>query len=156
MAQSTYSTRYAAAFAGLIFDMRNIVVESYACESATIAFGSAVAPGTDPRAQVKKPTATSQGFRGVALHEYGHAQDTSGNASYLQYEAVNVLRKGAVWVQVATAVTENATAYYVASGANAGMFDDSAGEVTSSGGSRAGVFRTAASASGLAVLEIDL
>lgn len=156
--QTTYTQYQAPAFAGLIYDMRNITVESYACESATIPFGRAVAPGTNARKQVKLPTGSGQGFRGIALHEQGHAQDLStGVAAYLQYETVSVLRKGAVWVATSGTVTENSTAYYHAS---TGLFA-SAGEATSSGGSRAGVFRqvggmAAGSGSGLAVVEIDL
>jgi hypothetical protein len=159
-AQTTYGTVMGEAIAGLIYDMRNITVESYAAEGGSIPFGRAVAPGTDVRKQVKLPTASGQGFRGVALLEQAHAQDlTTGVAQYLVTETVNVMRKGAVWVQVAGAVAENAPAFYINSGANAGMFDDlddATTDPTSSGGSRAGVFRTAASASGLAVLEIDL
>jgi hypothetical protein len=152
-AQTTYGTVMAEAVAGLIYDMRNITVESYAAEAGSIPFGRAVVPGTDPRKQVKLPTAGGQGFRGIALLEQAHAQDlTTGVAQYLVTETVNVLRKGAVWVQTTGSVTENATAYYVST---SGLFASS-GEATSSAGSRAGVFRTATTGSGLAVVEIDL
>lgn len=151
--QINYSTSMTAAMAGMLYDMRNVTIESYACESAAIPFGTAVTPGTDPRKQVKAPTGAGQGFRGIALMEFAHEQNpATGVASYQQYEVVNVLRKGAVWVQTNGTVAENGVAFYIAA---SGLFG-SAGEVTSSGGSRAGVYRTATTGSGLAVVEIDL
>jgi hypothetical protein len=143
---TTYSTTMTVAMAGLIYDMRNITVESYACESASILFGSAVIAGTDPRKQVKVG-ATGGSFRGIALHEHAHEQNPStGVASYLQYETVNVLRKGAVWVQTNATVAENAAAYYVTA---TGLWGAS-GETTG------GIYRSATTGSGLAIVEIDL
>jgi hypothetical protein len=152
-AQTTYGTVMSEAIAGLLYDMRNVTIESYAAEGGSIPFGRAVVPGTDVRKQVKLPTAGSQGFRGIAVLEQAHAQDpTTGIAQYLVTETVNVLRKGAIWVQTTGTVAENATAFYVAT---SGLFASS-GEATSSAGSNVGVFRTATTGSGLAVVEINL
>lgn len=145
--QTTYSQSMAVGVAGLIYDMRSITVESYACETSTgIPFGSAVIAGTDPRKQVKIG-ATGGSFRGIALLEQTHEQDAStGVAKYLQYETVNVLRKGTVWVQTNASVTENAAAYYVTA---VGLWGAS-GETTG------GIYRSATTGSGLALVEIDL
>ena len=152
--QTTYGQVMGEAIAGMLWDMRNVTVESYAAEGGSIPFGSAVVPGTDVRKQVKLPTAASQGFRGIALHEQAHAQDlTTGVAQYLEKETVNVLRKGAVWVQTVGAVVEGAPAFYINSGATAGLWDDVDDGTTDA---TTGVFRTATAGSGLAVVEIDL
>lgn len=144
--QTTYSATMAKAFAGLIYDMRNVTIESYACESTSIKFGSAVIAGTDPTKQVKVG-ATGGSFRGIATHEYAHEADTTtGQATYLQYETVNVLRKGRVWVQTNGSVTENAAAYYVTA---TGLWS-SAGETTG------GIYRESCTGSGLVTVEIDL
>lgn len=153
--QTTYGAAMAEAIAGMLWDMRNVTVESYAAEGGSIPFGSAVVPGTDVRKQVKLPTAAGQGFRGIALREDAHSQDaTTGVAQYLVTEAVSVLRKGAVWVPTAGAVAEGATAYYINSGADAGKWDDVDDGTTDP--ATTGTFRTATTGSGLAVVEIDL
>jgi hypothetical protein len=151
--QTTYGQAMAEALAGLLYDMRNITVESYAAEG-NIPFGSAVVPGTDPRKQVKLATAGGQGFAGIALREDARMQDaTTGIAQYLDKETVSVLRKGAVWVPTAGAVVAETPAFYVNSGATAGLFDDLDDSTTDA---TTGKFRTATTGSGLAVVEIDL
>lgn len=147
--QTTYGQTHAVGFPGLIYDMRNITVESYACESTSIPFGGAVTAGTDKRKQVKD-SAGGGAFTGIAIHEYAHEADiTTGQAAYLLKETVNVLRKGAVWVQTNGTVAQDAEAFYVTSGTDRGLWG-------SAGTTSTGKFRSATTGSGLAIVEIDL
>ena len=84
---------------------------------------------------------------GVAINRQYSDNDSVG--TYKQYDVVNVLKKGSIWVQVADAVSTAPAAAYATS---AGLFS-----ATASGNYNVGaLFRTnQATVSGLAVVEID-
>src|ERR1051326_1219610 len=108
--QTSYSQNMPVAVAGMLGDIRDHVVESFAAEDSDgISFGLAVVAGTDPAKQVKIPSAAGQVFRGVSLHEQAQEQGLgTGIVKYAQGDAVNVLRRGLVWVQTAGAVAIDA------------------------------------------------
>lgn len=153
--QTTYSRTPAAAMAGLLYDLRDNVIESYATEGADgIGFGLAVIAGTDVDKQVKLPAAAGGVFRGVSVHEYAQEQQADGTVEYADKDTMNVLRRGAIWVQTNTSVDTDDDAFFVNSGADAGKFSDVDDATTDA--VPTGKFRTSTTGSGLAVLEINL
>lgn len=84
-------------------------------------------------------------FRGIALHT--HKVD----GKYAANDAVNVARKGIVWVKVSGAVAKDATAY-VDLGAADGSFTSTSSNNLATGG----VFKSTTSGAGMAKLEINL
>ncbi len=153
--QTTYSQAMTVKLAGMLGDMRDAVVESFKAEGGAIPFGYAVVIGADASATVKLPTSTGQGFRGIALHEQAQMQSIGGSAvSYAQYDVVNVLRRGLVWVATAGTVAADDAAYFIVSGGTAGKLsnvDDGTTDPIYSG-----VFRSSVTGAGLALLEINL
>lgn len=155
--QTNYPGTQPAGFPGLLADLRDQLVESFAAEGA-IPFGRAVLAGTDKQKQVVLAEAGGAVFRGVSVHThaYGSATDPAG---YADTQTVNVLRRGMIWVEVTEAVDIDDPAFYInapGSGdeADAGKFTD-----TDDGTSVAvpsGVFRSSTDGAGLALLEINL
>lgn len=152
--QTSYSSAMTVAFAGMIADARDSVIESYAAETAAIPFGRAVIAGTDPLKQVKTPSQAGGVFRGITVAEQAQEQDSSGVVSYGVGEAANVGRRGLFWVDTAGAVVIDAPAFFVVTGGTAGKFDDLDDGTTDP--VPTGVFRTATSGAALALLEINL
>lgn len=158
--QTAYGNAMAAAFAGLLADLRDNLVESFACEGDRIPFGHAVLAGTDKQKQVILAAEGSTAlFRGIAVHTHAHGVQPDGEDGYADTQTVNVLRRGMIWVPVSEAVAIDAAAFYInAPGSGdedlAGQFTD-----TDDGTSLAvptGVFRSSTTAAGLALLEINL
>lgn len=153
--QTSYTQKMPVAVAGMLGDIRDCTVESYAAEVAAIAFGLGVIAGTDPLKQVKLPATGGGVFRGVSMHEQAQEQGLgTGLVSYKVGDAVNTLRKGLIWVQTAGAVAIDVPAFFVNSGADAGKFDDL--DDGSTDAVPGGVFRSATTGAGLALLEINL
>ena len=155
--QTAYNQNMTEAFAGMLADMRDNVVESFAAEGAGgIGFGLAVIAGTDKTKQVKLPAAAGGVFRGVTLAEQAQEHTSVGGSTvkYAQYDAVNVLRRGAIVVVVCAEVHADAAAYFMNSGPTAGQFlqSDNAGTDPVP----EGVFRTSTTGAGLAVLEVNM
>lgn len=124
----------------------DFLVESYPA-SADITPGKPVyqTPGTP--GSCKGTYVAGDVFIGVAINRQYSDNDSVG--TYKQYDVVNVLKKGSIWVQVAAAVSTAPAAAYATS---AGLFT-----ATASGNYNVGaMFRTnQATVSGLAVVEID-
>ena len=124
----------------------DFLVESYPA-SADITPGRPVyqTPGTP--GSCKETYEVGDVFIGVAINRQYSDNDSVG--TYKQYDVVNVLKKGSIWVQVADAVS---TAPAAAHATSAGLFS-----ATTSGNYNVGaMFRTnQATVSGLAVVEID-
>lgn len=110
MSQLNYNLNQRIAFAGLKVNGAFDYVESFAAEEE-IAFGLGLKTGTDPLTQVLIPTTDADTFRGIALHQH------NANGKYLQYDTVNVLRRGLVWVEIAASVTIDTPAYVLVAGA---------------------------------------
>lgn len=124
----------------------DFLVESFPA-SADITPGRPVyqTPGTPTT--VKASYSAGDVFLGVAIARQWSTKDDVG--TYKQYDTVNILKKGSVWVQVATSV----------SGAPAKAYANSSGLFSTASGSNynvAALFRTnQTTISGLALIEID-
>lgn len=160
--QTAYELRHPAAKLGMLGDVRTSVTEGYTAEDELL-FGMACVAGTDPVLQVKKPSTGGEVFRGVTIMnqakeqilESGELFKSSGK--YLENQQVPVLRRGVIWVEVNQDVEPDDPAFFVHTGAAAdiGKFrmDDAA---TDADAVPTGVFRSAATAGNLALLEINL
>lgn len=152
--QTSYSQNMPVAVAGMLGDLRDHTIESYAAEGDT-GFGLGVIAGTDATKQAKKPAGAGGVFRGVTVHEQAQEQALStGAVVYADGDAMNVLRKGLIWVVTAGAVAIDVPAFFVNSGSDAGKFDDL--DDGSTDAVPGGVFRSATTGAGLALLEINL
>lgn len=124
----------------------DFLVESYPA-SADITPGRPVyqTPGTT--SSCKGTYEAGDVFLGIAINRQYSDNDSVG--TYEQYDVVNILKKGSIWVQVSAAVSTAPAAAYATS---AGLFS-----ATASGNYNVGaIFRTnQATVSGLAVLEVD-
>jgi hypothetical protein len=109
-----YGFRLDVAQAGQIYDIRPNTVITLAAEAA-IEPGQPVRRGTDPENQALIANATS--FEGIAVFTQAqeHAYITGG-AEYAIGDAVSVLKRGAIWVTVASDVAAGANAYVAANG----------------------------------------
>lgn len=154
--QTTYSRSMTAYFAGLIADIRDMVVESYSAEVA-MPFGyvaiagtatTGTAFGTFAGGQVKLPTTTGGVVRGLVAAEQAQQQGyQTGTVAYAVGDQVNVVRRGMIWCVTAGSVTADAAAY----------FEVTTGKVASSGDNiPSAVFRTSTTTAGIALVEINL
>jgi len=99
--------------------------------------------------------------RGIAVHSHiaNNTLPTIGAstfeaAGYVANDAVSVLRKGQVWVEVADAVVIDTPVYLITAGANKGKLTDSSSSPNILVPSA--VFRSATSAAGIAKVDINL
>jgi hypothetical protein len=147
--QSSYTQYMSAGVAGMKVDSREDEVESFAAEGA-VSFGAPVVAGTDTAVQVKQGTGT---FRGVALRTSAVSRQASGTDGYADTDAVNVLRKGMVWVPVLEDVAADGavTRSVATSGDTAGKWGTATGTAVTNG-----VWRSAGTSGGLAKLELIL
>lgn len=150
MTQTSYSINIPPAVAGQLVDAgRDKYSESFLNETvAGLGFGLAVVRGASAQG-CKIPTAAGQVFIGVSLKTDAVMPSNSGNVGYPYQRAVNVLRKGRVWVLTSGTVAEGENAYfnvvtgqfggagsqtetgtYLADGGNTGNFTCSAVVVT--------------------------
>lgn len=136
--------RMDSAILGLPYGLE-LEVESYPA-SADITPGRPVyqTPGTPTTC--KGTYAAGDVFLGIAINR--QSSNIADVGTYKQYEVVNILKKGSIWVQVATAVSGAPVAAYANSG---GLFT-----TTASGNYNVGsLFRTnQTSVSGLALVEL--
>lgn len=151
MSQTSYNLYQDAAHVGLLYDNEPYTMVNAAAEGA-IPFGSAVVAGTDAEKQVKVPTATSQVFRGITISTWAQEQ-IAGDGQYLDTDAVNIIKKGVVWVTVNQNVLVDAPAFFIYTGADAGKFR---ADATDADAVPTGVFRLSANAGELVPLEINL
>lgn len=144
--------------AGLDFDH----VESFAAEGAVF-FGAGVVAGTDPEKQVEVAGSDTDSFVGISVfthrQEQGFDQSASGGAQsstgaeYRDGDAVNVLRRGRVYVEVTAEVEAGDAAFVdVETSGEEGKFTD----VSTNNLATGGVFRTGADVGELAIVEINL
>jgi len=102
--------------------------------------------------------ASSDTLFGVSLQTHRLVQDVNGLVAYPAKDAVNVLRKGKVWVNVEEAVTPASTVHFrfLDNGASKlrGMFrtDTDSGKATAITNAK---FRSTTTGAGMAILEIN-
>ena len=134
--QTSYTQDFVIGQVGQIADISNRVIDSFAAEG-TIAFGIAVARGTNKQKQVIPFAGT--GFVGVSVFE--HNED----GLYNDEDSVSVMTSGRIYVTTAATVVAGTTAYAV----NAtGLFTNVATDATA-----VGKFLT--SGTGIVVLELN-
>ena len=125
--QKNYEYAGKKGIAGGKFDLTFDEVNSRACEDE-LNFGLAVMVGTLEGVQVKLPTSgtTKDKIEGVVLYGANTEQDKDGNIVLAKGTTVSVMKKGKIWVRIATAanVTAGKSAYVVLNGEDAGKFTD--------------------------------
>lgn len=150
MSQTAYNSDMPEKFAGMKADISFDVVEGALIASEAIGFGLGVmANAAAPATKLDVADSAAGTFRGVSLAT-SKEQDANGLVQYAANEPVNVLRKGKVWVQTSGTVAVDAVAY---------VDIDQDGKFTSTSTDNlvtGGVFRTAVTGAGLALLEINL
>lgn len=143
--QTTYNQYMGEGFPGMVADNGPSEIVS-AVADETIPFGYAVVVGASVGSCKLSDTNTDY-ILGIAAH--AHKQPSSaGTAAYSANDVVNIVRKGRVWVPCATASTNGAPAYIVAT----------TGQITNSstGNQQIGVFRKTISDAGNTVVEVNL
>lgn len=126
--QKTYGYATSKGIAGGIYDMYHYPVDSRFNEEedGKLTFGVGVVPGKIPGSSVALPTSesTAKDFEGVVINGFDRQQDLDGKLYILNNQNVGVMRRGRVWVRLATSA---APAYgdelhMIVEGAEAGFF----------------------------------
>jgi len=162
MSQTSISTTMALAYAGLLADsgFHDVISRVNGEASAEIRFGAMVAQDTADdecdllAADTDKPI-------GVVVHSHAYDKPNDLGDTGLKPKAmVNVLRKGRIWVPVEEAVVAMDPVFVRHTVADSGSFqgafrksDDNNETIDLTGVAR---FLTSASASGFAVVEVDM
>lgn len=134
--QTSYTQDFVVAQAGQIADISNRVIDSFAAEG-TIAFGIAVASGTNKQKQVI-PFAGS-GFVGISVFTH------NGVGEYADKTSVPVMTSGRVYVNTAATVEAGTTAYAV----------NATGAITNEATDATAIGNFLTSGTGLVVLELN-
>lgn len=159
--QTSYAA-LAVGYPGMIADTNTGSRHIVSCvnPSDAIPVGVAVARGTDDD-HVKLPTSAAEvtAARGIAVQDWLSEITVSGVQTYPVKSAVGVMRQGRVWVQVEEAVNDGDDVFvrYAtgAGGSQKGAFRKSADTATA-GALPTAKYVTTASASGLAMVEINM
>lgn len=152
MAIKNYSLNMDEAYAGMLYDLSDKQIDTFAVEDTDgISAGAAVIRGTEPAKQVKAANASGDGAKviGVVLHT--HKELVSSGKYYEKGYAVPVVTKGRIYVNVGGAVTAGKTA-------NIKLTDGTFVEDAVASGIEAvgcgAKFITSTSAAGVAVVEL--
>jgi hypothetical protein len=161
--QSTFSVNHAVAYSGQLADNgpHDIATMRNDESTAEMAFGRAVRFASVSDAQsAKLPAAETDKVAGILV--LSHAYDAElelGTTGVVPGAELNVLRKGRIWVTVEDAVEVGSRLWVRAVAGGDPEFlgglciaDDGSDTIDCT---NQGVFRSAASAGGLAVLEVD-
>ena len=154
MSQTSVPLYQSAAFAGMLADLAENDIYSYAAEGA-VAIGRTVRLGTNKEKQViQSSTATGQGALvvGFAVHDHAREQTSAGLVQYATTETVSMLKRGRIWVETNDAVVAGAVANLHLS---TGKFTDEAVTTGIEAITQLTVrFLTSTSAAGLAIVEV--
>jgi hypothetical protein len=163
MAITSYANKPADSFPGMLHGLqpRNIVTGLN--KVTAIPFGTgAVQAGTGDR-DIVVPSASTDVFVGVSLHQHVEQGYGSVNATHAVNSAVPLLRRGQVWVMAEQAVTPSDPVFvrYTANGTINGVVTAAGQFRKDADTSRAlqipnARWVTSAAAGGLAVLEVNL
>lgn len=134
--QTSYTQDYVIGQVGQIADTSNRVIDSFAAEG-TIAFGIAVARGTNKQKQVI-PFAGS-GFVGISVFEHNE------NGLYEDDDSVSVMTSGRIYVTTAATVVAGETAYAV----------NATGAITNVTTAATAIGKFLTSGTGIVVLELN-
>ncbi|MBC3540651.1 hypothetical protein ACFSC6_12235 [Rufibacter sediminis] len=143
---ASYNPYMTPGVAGGKYDIRPDTVSTRSAEEV-IPFGRAVTYGTKPDKQCTIINNAADKFMGVALKTHTIAVEADAVPGYAISDAVSILEKGAVWVEVTSDVVAGAAAYVDI--ANGKFTDVSTNNLAVPGGT----FETSASSGGLAVLK---
>ena len=94
--QKTYTRKSDVAYPGLLGDIDNNDVDSFAAEG-DVEFGLGVFRGTDPETQAK---VAGSDFLGVAVRDHAVSEGYLGK--YGDKRVMGVIRRGPVWVELET------------------------------------------------------
>nr|DAO80794.1 MAG TPA: hypothetical protein [Caudoviricetes sp.] len=108
-------------------EFNDIVTRSNESDTGKLQFGMAVATGTSEGKSVKVPDTSvidAKKIEGVVLRAGSTEMDMNGKVQIKQNDTVGILRKGKVWVKLASGATPSykEKAYVVNSGDEAGKF----------------------------------
>lgn len=134
--QTSYTQDYVIGQVGQIADISDRVIDSFAAEG-TIAFGIAVARGTNKQKQVI-PFAGS-GFVGISVFEHNE------NGLYEDDDSVSVMTSGRIYVTTAATVVAGETAYAV----------NATGAITNVATAATAIGKFLTSGTGIVVLELN-
>ena len=136
MSQLSYTQDFVIGQVGQIADISDRTIDSFAAEG-TIAFGIAVARGTNKQKQVI-PFAGS-GFVGISVFEHNE------NGLYKDEDSVSVMTSGRIYVTTAATVVAGTTAYAV----------NATGAITNVATDATAIGKFLTSGTGLVVLELN-
>lgn len=164
MSQTAYAETMAANFEGMLADVSMKVVDSFTQgeASAEMPFGIMLAKGTGDREAIL-PAASNAKLIGILMHSHHYAKGDGGELGTTGVKpkaTLNILRKGRLVVKVETTVAKYDRAFvrYAtgAGGTQLGAWRNAAvTNETIDLGTKA-QFMSAASAGGLAVVEVDM
>jgi hypothetical protein len=160
MPQLTYDYSMPAGYPGLRADTDNYRARTYIA-AAALAYGLGVVLGAGGKAAL--PGASTDKFLGVVMHEGREKAQGTGTSQFAAGDPLAVMSQGPVFVKVEEAVADGDPVFvrFAANGANTtlGAFRKSAdnpGAGATAVQVPQAVYRSAASAGGLAVLELNL
>ncbi len=142
--QSTYATKMATAYAGMIVNTEPNVLISREVESAAVGFGKAVKQGTGD-AQVIAATAAVDVVRGITVRDQSTTDDKFAVA-----DSALVITKGVIWVTALDTVVAGAPVYMVVAGGS-GKFTDT---TTSNLAIPGAIFETSGAADDLVAIRL--
>lgn len=154
MSQTSVTQYGAAAYMGMLADLSDNDIVSYAAEGAVL-IGRTVRLGTSKDKQViQSTTGAGQGalVTGFAVHDHAREQSAAGLVQYADKETVSVIKRGRLWVETQDAVVGGTVAnLHLASG----KFTDEAVAAGIEAITQLSVrFVTSTSGAGLAIVEI--
>ena len=162
--QTSYPVTMTAAIEGaLCDDAPHDVFPAYSEEaSAEIPFGTAVKRGTNANGALQ-PTAETDLILGIVLHDNSYTRGTStsqlGTTGLRPGVAMNVLRKGRIWVRPAGAVVAGVSRLWVRAvaggGERLGSIEDADDSTDTVDCTAMGTFLDTVSAGELCRLEVD-
>lgn len=104
--QTTYGYATSKGIAGGIYDMYHYPVDSRFNEeeNGKLRFGVGVVAGSIPGSNIALPTGESAAadFEGVVVNGFDRQQDLEGKLTILNNQNVGVMRRGRIWVRLAT------------------------------------------------------
>ena len=159
--QTTYNLTLTTAIEGMLADTgpHDIVSKFNEEASAEIAFGRGVKFGTNDNGALL-PAAESDKIVGITVHSHQYADESLGSTGVVAGGALNVLRKGRIWVMARTAVAPGDRLWVraVSSGTGyetLGGLEDADDSTDTIDCTAQGVWLTTAAQGALAVLEVD-
>ena len=134
-AQTSYTQSTPRGAAGALVDLSEHAVNTRinAETGFTMMFGLGVVQGSAPGSDIKIPAsgATAEKFEGITVNGYTNEMDREGAVSISPGAAIGVLQYGKIWARIkpADAPAYGDKLYLIITGANAGCFTKTSGDV---------------------------